>query len=110
MEKNGKAILMLLPRTIFSDSTYGQSVIREQVSRVRAEYDQKIFELNRQHGRSAEQSQEQFDAMKEDMEGRINRLRSVKSILFLPTTVLLLLFAPYCFLISFRMSIVAFLL
>jgi len=50
-----------------------------QVSKSRAEFDQKFFENNRKHAQVCEKYQEDFDNLKEDLEGRINRLRAEHS-------------------------------
>merc|ERR1712106_803122 len=47
-----------------------------QVSKSRAEFDQKFFENNRKHAQVCEKHQEDFDNLKEDMEGKLNRLRA----------------------------------
>jgi len=47
-----------------------------QVSKSRAEFDQKFFENNRKHAQVCEKHQEDFDNLKEDMEGNLNRLRA----------------------------------
>ena len=47
-----------------------------QVSKCRAEFDQKLFENNRKHQHSCEKYQEDYDTMKEQMDGQINRLRA----------------------------------
>ena len=46
-----------------------------QVSRVRVEGDQKMFEQSRKHNQIVEKYQEEYDALKEEMEGKLNRLR-----------------------------------
>ena len=46
-----------------------------QVSRVRVECDQKVFELGRKNAAVIEKYQEDFDVMKEEKEGMINRIR-----------------------------------
>lgn len=50
-----------------------------QVSRGRLEFDQKLFENNRKHTAVCERYQEEYDKMKEEMEGRMNRLRAEHS-------------------------------
>merc|ERR1712130_796470 len=50
-----------------------------QVSRSRLEFDQKLFENNRKHTTVCERYQEEYEKMKEEMEGRINRLRAENS-------------------------------
>ena len=47
-----------------------------QVSKSRAEFDQKLFDTNRKHQQICEKYQEDFDKMKEQMEGQMNRLRA----------------------------------
>merc|ERR1712130_367791 len=47
-----------------------------QVSKCRAEFDQKLFENNRKHQHVCEKYQEDYDTMKEQMDGQINRLRA----------------------------------
>ena len=51
-----------------------------QASRARSECDQKMFELGRKNAILIEKYQEDFDVMKEEMEGKINRLREVYTI------------------------------
>ena len=46
-----------------------------QVNRIRGECDQKLFDLERKHGKVIEKYQHEFDNMKENMEGQLNRLR-----------------------------------
>lgn len=46
-----------------------------QVSRARVECDQKLFDIGRKHNQVVEKYQEEFDTMKEEMEGKLNRLR-----------------------------------
>jgi len=50
-----------------------------QVSKGRAEFDQKFFENNRKHAQVCEKYQEDFEKMKEEMEGKLNRLRAEHS-------------------------------
>jgi len=50
-----------------------------QVSKSRAEFDQKFFESNRKHAQVCEKYQEDFDKMKEEMDGKLNRLRAEHS-------------------------------
>ena len=50
-----------------------------QVSRSRLEFDQKLFENNRKHTTVCERYQEEYEKMKEEMEGRMNRLRAEHS-------------------------------
>ena len=47
-----------------------------QVSKSRAEFDQKLFDSNRKHQQICEKYQEDYDKMKEQMEGQINRMRA----------------------------------
>ena len=47
-----------------------------QVSKCRAEFDQKLFDSNRKHQQICEKYQEDYDKMKEQMEGQMNRLRA----------------------------------
>ena len=47
-----------------------------QVSKCRAEFDHKLFDHNRKHQQTCEKYQEDYDLMKEQMEGQINRLRA----------------------------------
>eukprot|EP00092_Neocalanus_flemingeri_P012882 GFUD01013878.1.p1 GENE.GFUD01013878.1~~GFUD01013878.1.p1 ORF type:complete len:1023 (+),score=360.95 GFUD01013878.1:130-3198(+) len=50
-----------------------------QLSKSRAEFDQKLFENNRKHAQICEKYQEEFDKMKEEKEGMLNRLRAEHS-------------------------------
>jgi hypothetical protein len=50
--------------------------VAAQVSRVQLEADQRLFEANRKHGQLAEKWQADYEALKEEMEGRMNRLRA----------------------------------
>jgi len=50
--------------------------VAAQVGRVRLEADQRLFEVNRKHGQLAEKWQADYEALKEEMEGRMNRLRA----------------------------------
>ena len=43
-----------------------------QVSRARVECDQKLFDIGRKHNQVVEKYQEEFDTMKEEMEGKLN--------------------------------------
>merc|ERR1719410_1820887 len=47
-----------------------------QVSKCRAEFDQKLYDNNRKHQHVCEKYQEDYDTMKEQMDGQINRLRA----------------------------------
>ena len=44
-----------------------------QVSKCRAEFDQKLYEHNRKHSQVCEKFQEDYDKMKEELEGKLNR-------------------------------------
>merc|ERR1719397_359332 len=50
-----------------------------QVSKCRAEFDQKLYEHNRKHSQVCEKFQEDYDKMKEELEGKLNRLRAENS-------------------------------
>ena len=45
------------------------------MNRIRGECDQKVFDLQRKHGNMTEKYQHEFDAMKEKLDGELNRLR-----------------------------------
>ena len=47
-----------------------------QVSKARAEFDQKLFDHNRKHQNTLEKYQEDYDKMSEEMQGQLNRLRA----------------------------------
>ena len=47
-----------------------------QVSKCRAEFDQKLYDNNRKHQQNCDKSQEDYDQMKDQMEGQLNRLRA----------------------------------
>ena len=47
-----------------------------QVSKCRAEFDQKLYDNNRKHQQQCDKFQDDYDQMKEGMEGTLNRLRA----------------------------------
>lgn len=49
--------------------------IAVQVNKVRAENDQKMLEMGRKHDQVVEKYQEEYDSMRDEMEGKLNRLR-----------------------------------
>ena len=50
--------------------------VAAQVGRLRTEADQRLFEANRKHGQIVEKCQADYEAMREELEGRMNRLRA----------------------------------
>jgi hypothetical protein len=50
--------------------------VASQVGRLRAEADARLFETNRKHAQVVEKYQADYEALKEEMEGRMNRLRA----------------------------------
>ena len=47
-----------------------------QVSKCRAEFDQKLYDNNRKHQQNCDKNQDDYDQMKDQMEGQLNRLRA----------------------------------
>jgi hypothetical protein len=65
-----------LERELKRHQTQIEQEVAAQVGRVRAEADQRLFETNRKHGQIVEKCQADYEALKEALEGQINRLRA----------------------------------
>jgi len=78
-QRSGEEEKSRLNREIKRLQTQIEQEVAMQVSKSRAEFDQRIFENNRKHAQTCERYQEEFDKMKEEMEGKLNRLRAEQS-------------------------------